>query len=108
MLGETAAVNRPVRRRIDGAGVSGIASSLSSSVSLNQRERGVSAPLELSRRRPMSETNPDHFIPHVAIVVSPVNNTLQGFSSVTGTWATLSAVVQDTGATVLTGTNVGV
>ena len=41
----------------------------------------------------MSETNPDHFVPHVAIVVSPVNNTLQGFSSVTGTWATLSAVV---------------
>ena len=39
---------------------------------------------------------------------SPVNNTLQAYSAVTGAWATLSAVVQDTGATVLVGTNVAV
>ena len=40
----------------------------------------------------MSETNPQHFAPHVGIVASPALNTLQGFSSVTGTWATLSAI----------------
>jgi len=44
---------------------------------------------------------------NLALVVSPVNNTLQAFSALTGTWATLSAVVQDTGAVISAAGNVG-
>ena len=41
-------------------------------------------------------------------VVARVNtNTLQAFSTITATWATLSAVVQDTGAIISASGNVG-
>lgn len=55
----------------------------------------------------MSEENPNHFIPRVAIVVSPANNVMQAFSAVTGTWVSLSGTVQDTGATILVGNIAG-
>lgn len=44
----------------------------------------------------MSEQNPNFYIPRVALVASPVLNTLRGYSADLGTWATLSVSVDPT------------